>query len=397
MPETGSANDWPRVPFGDVVRLSRERSSDPGADGFQRYVGLDHMEPGELRLRRWGDISEGTTFTGIFRVGQVLFGKRRAYQRKVAVADFDGVCSGDIYVLEAKQDRLVPELLPFICQTEGFFQHAVGTSAGSLSPRTNWESLASYELVLPPLEDQRRVAHALVTVENALIAALTVATAAESVRDSLSVSLRGRNARCPVRSIASLLSISRPGLWGHEAGVDEVDVRVLTSPDLDSQGRLKDSGGAVRSVPSRRVDDLALRPGDIFLEKSGGGPDQPVGRVGFVESPFTAELPTICGNFIQMLRADTDRVRAEWLYWLFFGFHRIGWTLRHQTQTTGIRNLQVKDYLSDEVPIPLLQDQERQALEIRLAESARRRNLQRHVEIATLKKILLQVLSTGAP
>ena len=164
MTEPCSAHGWSRVAFGDVVRLSRERSSDPEDDGFQRYVGLDHLEPGELQLRRWGDLSEGTTFTNVFRAGQVLFGKRRAYQRKVAVADFDGVCSGDIYVFEAKRERLLPELLPFICQTDGFVEHAVGTSAGSLSPRTNWESLASYEVNLPPFEEQRRIANALGSV-----------------------------------------------------------------------------------------------------------------------------------------------------------------------------------------------------------------------------------------
>lgn len=152
---------WTRVAFGDVVQLVRERSSDPEGDGFERYVGLEHIDPGDLRIRRWGNVSDGTTFTNVFRAGQVLFGKRRAYQRKVAVADFDGICSGDIYVLEPKGDGLLPELLPFICQTDRFFEHAVGTSAGSLSPRTNWTSLAAYEFHLPPLDEQRRVVRML--------------------------------------------------------------------------------------------------------------------------------------------------------------------------------------------------------------------------------------------
>jgi type I restriction enzyme S subunit len=132
---------WRRVKFGDVVRLSKARSQDPLTDGFDRYVGLEHLEPGDLRIRNWGNVSDGVTFTNVFQPGQVLFGKRRAYQRKVAVADFAGVCSGDIYVLETKDAQvLLPKLLPFICQTDAFFDHAVGTSAGSLSPRTNWSS-----------------------------------------------------------------------------------------------------------------------------------------------------------------------------------------------------------------------------------------------------------------
>jgi type I restriction enzyme, S subunit len=156
---------WTRVKFGDVVKLNTDRSADPLADGLERYVGLEHIEPEDLRIRRWGLVAEGTTFTNRFRPGQTLFGKRRAYQRKVAVADFEGICSSDIYVFEPKDDRLLPELLPFLCQTEGFFEHAVGTSAGSLSPRTNWTQLANYEFALPPLEEQRRIVDLLQSAE----------------------------------------------------------------------------------------------------------------------------------------------------------------------------------------------------------------------------------------
>lgn len=148
---------WRRVKFGDVVRLSKARSQDPLADGFERYIGLEHLEPGDLRICSWGNVADGVTFTNVFRPGQVLFGKRRAYQRKVAVAEFAGVCSGDIYVLETKDAQiLLPELLPFICQTDAFFDHAVGTSAGSLSPRTNWTSLADFEFALPSIHVQEQ-------------------------------------------------------------------------------------------------------------------------------------------------------------------------------------------------------------------------------------------------
>lgn len=157
---------WHRVKFGDVVRLSKARSQDPLADGIERYVGLEHLEPGDLHIRNWGNVADGVTFTSVFQPGQVLFGKRRAYQRKVAVADFSGVCSGDIYVLETKDAQvLLPELLPLICQTDAFFEHAVGTSAGSLSPRTNWTSLADFEFALPPLDHQRRTVNLLTEVD----------------------------------------------------------------------------------------------------------------------------------------------------------------------------------------------------------------------------------------
>lgn len=159
---------WRWVTFGEVARLSKARSQDPLAGGIERYVGLEHLEPGNLRIRSWGDVANGVTFTSVFQPGQVLFGKRRAYQRKVAVADFSGVCSGDIYVLETKDEQvLLSELLPFICHTDAFFEHAVSTSAGSLSPRTNWSSLADFEFALPPLDEQESLVSLLRTATDA--------------------------------------------------------------------------------------------------------------------------------------------------------------------------------------------------------------------------------------
>ena len=96
MPEKKLKAGWQRVKFGDVVRLSKTRSQDPLADGFEHYVGLEHLEPGDLRIRRWGNVADGVTFNSVFQPGQVLFGKRGAYQRKVAVADFAGVCPGEV-------------------------------------------------------------------------------------------------------------------------------------------------------------------------------------------------------------------------------------------------------------------------------------------------------------
>jgi type I restriction enzyme M protein len=152
---------WQRVRFGDVVQNVNETERCPAEMGIERFIGLEHIEPGSLHIRSWGNVEEGTTFTRRCRPMQVLFGKRRAYQRKVAVAEFDAVVSGDIYVFAPKNDRLLPEILPFLCMSERFFQHAVGTSAGSLSPRTNWKNLAQFEFGLPPLDQQRRIAEML--------------------------------------------------------------------------------------------------------------------------------------------------------------------------------------------------------------------------------------------
>src|SRR5262249_13175567 len=152
----------------EVVRNGSEAVADPAAHGLDRAVGLEHLDPGELAISRWATTGDGLTFTRRFRAGQVLYGRRRVYQRKAAVAHFDGVVSGDIYVLEPTIEALLPELLPFIVQSESFHDYALRTSAGSLSPRTKWTDLAKYEFELPPIDEQRRMAEILWSVEHLL-------------------------------------------------------------------------------------------------------------------------------------------------------------------------------------------------------------------------------------
>ena len=95
-----------------------------------------------------------------------MFGRRRAYLKKAAVAPFDGICSGDITVIEAKPDRILPELLPFIIQNDDLFEFAVGKSAGSLSPRVKWEHLKNYEFELPDMEKQKELAELFWAMDN---------------------------------------------------------------------------------------------------------------------------------------------------------------------------------------------------------------------------------------
>jgi type I restriction enzyme S subunit len=180
---------WTPVRFSDVVENVNETESNPAEIGLERFIGLEHIEPGSLHVRAWGNVADGTTFTRRCRPGQVLFGKRRAYQRKVAVADFDAVVSGDIYVLAPKNGDLIPDLLPFICLSERFFHHAVGTSAGSLSPRTNWSSLASFEFNLPPPDQQARIAEILWAADKAAGMWLNTSLAGEEHTRALSDSL----------------------------------------------------------------------------------------------------------------------------------------------------------------------------------------------------------------
>jgi len=100
---TINKSTWQKYEFGDIARNLTTAVKDPLLEGIERYVGLEHIEPGNIHIKSWGNVVDGTTFTRVFHQGQVLFGKRRAYQRKAAIAEFNGICSGDILVFKANE------------------------------------------------------------------------------------------------------------------------------------------------------------------------------------------------------------------------------------------------------------------------------------------------------
>jgi type I restriction enzyme, S subunit len=208
----GNCDGCERVKFGDVVRNVSETVADPVAAGVERAVGLEDLEPGKLALTSWASTREGFTFTRRFRAGQVLFGRRRAYQRKVSVPEFDGVCSGDIYVFEPSDTRLLPDLLPFIVQSKSFFEHALRTSAGSLSPRTKWTDLRNYEFELPGVDRQREISNLLWAADatrRSSAALLTSMRAARRVFVNANVTYEGADAQ-PL--LGELLDVCQYGL-----------------------------------------------------------------------------------------------------------------------------------------------------------------------------------------
>ncbi|MDB2473795.1 restriction endonuclease subunit S [Schleiferiaceae bacterium] len=146
-----------KVTLGDVAYEARENTKTPLEDGIEKFIGLENIEPGNLMVQGFGLVEDGTTFTKKFQVGDVLFGRRRAYLKKTALADFKGICSGDITVLRSNRDLMLPELLPHYMSADNIFDFAVQTSAGSLSPRTKWKDLSKYELLLPDLDSQRKI------------------------------------------------------------------------------------------------------------------------------------------------------------------------------------------------------------------------------------------------
>lgn len=146
--------------FGDIAENIAVRVK-PSESDSDIYVGLEHLDPETLHLKKWGHPSDVEGDKLRFWKGDIIFGRRRAYQRKLAIADFDGICSAHAIVLRAKTENIRPDFLPFFLQSDMFMERAIGISVGSLSPTINWKTLREEEFPLPPLQEQKRIAEIL--------------------------------------------------------------------------------------------------------------------------------------------------------------------------------------------------------------------------------------------
>lgn len=153
--------NWELTSLGAVVVHSRE-SVNPDDGEISRYVAGEHMDTDELKIRRWGEVGDGylgPAFIRRFHSGQVLYGSRRTYLRKLAVADFEGVCSNTTLVLSSKdKNKILQEFIPVVMTTEAFHAFSKRESKGSVNPYVNWSDLAKYVFKLPPIEEQKKIA-----------------------------------------------------------------------------------------------------------------------------------------------------------------------------------------------------------------------------------------------
>ncbi len=146
--------------FDQIAINSTEKKKPVEEDRFT-YLGLEHLDSGSLKVTRYGSEVAPIGEKLIMRKGDVLFGKRRAYQKKVAIAPFDGIFSAHGMVLRPKEDAIDKDFFPLFISSDYFLDAAIKISVGSLSPTINWRDLKELEFELPDLDTQRRLAAVL--------------------------------------------------------------------------------------------------------------------------------------------------------------------------------------------------------------------------------------------
>lgn len=268
-PERKLPDGWRWVRFGDVVRQVKDRV-DPETAGLERYVAGEHMDTDDLRVRRWGDVGEGylgPAFHMRFRPGQVLYGSRRTYLRKVAVPDFEGICANTTFVVESATEDLLPEFLPFVMTTEAFHEHSIKQSKGSVNPYINFKDLTWYEFALPPVPEQRRIVELLASAFQVHERYRQVTDRATSALDAVRRDLITEDREGESRLLGEVVDLAMGRVYP-SGDYGESGVPLLRPGNISPSGYLEWPPSSSVRLPEHYAADqttVMLSPGDVVM------------------------------------------------------------------------------------------------------------------------------------
>ena len=315
---------WKVWRFDQIATNVNVRIDNPSESGMEHYVGLEHLDSDSLKIRRWGTPDDVEATKLMFKKGDIIFGRRRAYQRKLGVAEFDGICSAHAMVLRAKSDVVLPEFLPFFMQSDLFMKRAVEISVGSLSPTINWKTMALQEFALPLMEEQRRILELLLAIEDerdALEIARQVGKETEKV--ILAHAIRGamhsgtrtvKDSRFgPVPGDWDVVPISQVATVAY--GISEsvasnkdpsIGWPILTGANITLDGTLDFSKAVYIAEPKK--ENFILRTGDLLLNWRSGS-EEHVGKTAI----FGKDESYTYASFILRIRPD-ERMNRRFLW-----------------------------------------------------------------------------------
>lgn len=274
---------WKVWRFDKIAQNLTERA-EPTPEDSSLYVGLEHMDSGSLRVRRWGSQTDliGTKFK--MHKGDILFARRNAYLKRVAIAPHDGLFSAHGMVLRAKPEAVVPEFLPFFMQSDLFMNRAIEISVGSLSPTINWKTMAAQEFALPPIEEQINLISAFSSVDR-LLHELDSAQKALEVSERAAIqAVLGNEADWCVTTMKSVVKSIDAGKSPKASSLpaEPHELGVLKVSAVSSQGYCPEENKALLN-PEDFVREATVKAGDFLVTRANAQP-QGVARTCIVES-----------------------------------------------------------------------------------------------------------------
>lgn len=284
----------------DQIAFNSTEKKIPTETDKEHYIGLEHIDSECLEITRWGAEVAPIGEKLLMKKGDVLFGKRRAYQRKLAIAPFDGIFSAHGMVLRPNEEVVDKDFFPFFMSSDLFMERAVQISVGGLSPTINWKDLREQEFSLPPLLEQKALADKLWAAYRLKESYKRLLAATDEMVKAQFVEMTGdprTNPKgWPVKTLPDLAKYSI-GLTYKPEDVSENGTIVLRSGNIqDSNITLDD----IVRVKSSIKDNLYLKKNDILMCSRNGS----AALVGKVAQIKEIDEPMTYGAFMTVIRSD---------------------------------------------------------------------------------------------
>ncbi|MCW2096353.1 UNVERIFIED_ORG: restriction endonuclease S subunit [Enterobacter sp. BIGb0239] len=349
MTEQQLSEGWQIVKFGDIAKHISKRV-EPSETDLEIYVGLEHLDPDSLKIKRHGIPSDVEGQKLLVKKGQIIFGKRRAYQRKVAVADWDCICSAHAMVLEANSAKVIPDFLPFFMQSDVFMNRAVAISEGSLSPTIKWKILAQQEFLIPPTDKQETYVSILKKISSVVASSESALAQANLLHDVLGIKsysttkkLTPLDSLCIKIQDGTHFSPQNIGSFGDYQYVTSKNIRMGKMEFLEKEYISQEEHKKIYT----RCD---VRKGDILLTKDGAN----TGNVCINE--LDSEISLL--SSVAFLRVDPDKADCNYVYhWLMLRTTQRD--ISSQMAGNAITRLTLKKIKSMMIPDLCLKEQKR--------------------------------------
>lgn len=372
--------------FEQIAINSTEKKKPVEEDRFT-YLGLEHLDSGSLKVTRFGSDIAPIGEKLVMRKGDVLFGKRRAYQKKVAIAPFDGIFSAHGMVLRPNAEVIDPDFFPLFISSDYFLDAAIKISVGSLSPTINWRDLKILEFDLPNLETQRQLASVLWSINNTVESyKKLIAATDELVKSQFMEQFGGGN--YPLQSIGGMSDIVTKGTTPTTLGFEFVSTGVsfVKVENITATGQiLKDELMHVTQECHEKLSRSRLCEGDILFSIAGA-----IGRTAIVPVDI---LPANTNQALAIIRLkkDVDVLKTYLLAALSSPYVES----QYNDQKKGIAqiNLTLKNISDLQIPIPSLAEQEQFAAFVQQSDKSKFELEQALTELtATYKRIIAENL-----
>jgi len=365
---------WKRHRFDQIAENIRE-SVMPTPEDSKTYIGLEHMDTGSLHVRRWGSEADLKGQKLRMRKGDILFARRNAYLRRVAIAPHDGLFSAHGMILRAKTEVVLQEFLPFLMMSDRFMNLAEKISVGSLSPTINWTTLKLEEFDLPPLDQQRRIAEILWAVDEVLNKYAATATATEALLrrflDSLFKFREAGGLKTPFGCVPDHWRLSRMedeggvqlGQQKHPKYDTGSNVRPYLRVDNVRDGWIAKKDVLQMHFPEHELVKFELQPNDILLNE--GQTREYVGR----SAIYRGEITGCCFQKTLIRFRCNESLLPEFAQ-AYFRFLLYSGFFAAQSSQTGIAHITAIRFKRMPIAVPPLKEQHKAVDELRKMEVA---------------------------